>query len=210
MIDDSGHNGKVRWAVARNPVHVRDALPEDAEVLVAMWQRNTDAGTRLAEPSVDSAERSIGHLALDPGQRLLLAELDHQVVGVAHLMRTPVSPLHEETTVRVGHMLVDCEHRRRGIGRALLAEAVAWADEKQSQHLLVVVSAAAREANRFLARLGLASVATVRAARVGALQERLAKVEAAECGDGQVMVERIRILRRRRNDLSAGRAAARR
>jgi GNAT superfamily N-acetyltransferase len=191
--------------VARNPVHVRDALPEDAEVLVAMWQRNTDVGARFSEPSVDSAERAIGHLALDPDQRLLLAELENQVVGVAHLVRVPLSPIHEETTVRVGHMFVDAEHRRRGIGRALLAEAVAWADEKQSHHLMVNVSAAARDANRFLARLGLASIATVRGARVGALKERLAKVEAAECGEGPVMVERIRTLRRRQARARAAR-----
>jgi GNAT superfamily N-acetyltransferase len=183
--------------VARNPVHVRDALPDDAKVLVAMWRRNTDASTRLADPSVDSAERAIAHLALDPDQRLLLAEVQNRVVGVAHLSRAPLSPIHEETTVRVGHMFVVNEHRRRGIGRALLAEAVARAEEKQSHHLLVHVSAAARDANRFLARLGLASAATVRAARVGALQQRLAKVEAAENGDAHVMVERIRTLRRR-------------
>jgi GNAT superfamily N-acetyltransferase len=180
-------------------------LPEDAEVLVAMWQRNTDVGGRFSEPSVDSAERAIGHLALDPDQRLLLAELENQVVGVAHLVRVPLSPIHEETTVRVGHMFVDAEHRRRGIGRALLAEAVAWADEKQSHHLMVNVSAAARDANRFLARLGLASIATVRGARVGALKERLAKVEAAECGEGPVMVERIRTLRRRQARARAAR-----
>jgi GNAT superfamily N-acetyltransferase len=191
--------------VARNPVHVRDALPEDAEILVALWQRNTDAGARLADPSVDSAERAIGHLALDPDQRLVVAEVEHRVVGVAHLVRVPLSPIHEETSVKVSHMFVDAAHRRRGIGRALLTQAVAWADEKQSQHLMVNVSAASRDANRFLARLGLASVATVRGARVAALGERLAKVEAAETGDPHVMVARVRTLRRRQARVRAAR-----
>lgn len=183
--------------MARNPVHVRDALPVDAPVLVAMWRANTETIGRLAEPNVGAAVRAIGHLALDPEKRLVVAEVDGDVVGVAYLVRAPLSPIHEETTVRVSHLFVNAEHRGRGIGRAMLSVATAWADEKQASHLLVNVSAAAREANRFLTRLGLASMATVRAAPVAALQQRLAKAEAAEAADGQMVVERLRTLRRR-------------
>jgi len=183
--------------VARNPVHVRDALPADAPVLVAMWHANTETSGRLTEPHVDGAVRAIGHLALDPEQRLVVAEVESEVVGVAHLVRAPLSPIHDESTVRVGHLFVNPEHRGRGIGRAMLSVASAWADEKQASHLLVNVSAAAREANRFFARLGLASIATVRAAPVAGLQQRLAKAEAAEGADGQLVVERLRTLRRR-------------
>jgi GNAT superfamily N-acetyltransferase len=183
--------------VARNPVHVRDALPDDAEVLVGMWENNIEASSRLAPASVKSARRAIGNLALDPDQRIVLGVVDDQVVGVAYLQRAPLSPIHEETTVRVGHLFVHSEFRGRGVGRALLGYAAAWADEKETKHLLVNVSAAAREANRFLARLGLTSIATVRATSVAALQERLAKASEPACADGHVVVERLRTLRRR-------------
>jgi len=183
--------------VARNPVHVRDALPTDAPVLVAMWHANIETSGRMTEPNVESAVRAIGHLALDPEQRLVVAEVDGELVGVAHLVRAPLSPIHDETTVRVGHLFVNAEHRGRGVGRALLSAATAWADEKQASHLTITVSAAAREANRFLARLGLASIATVRAAPVAALQQRLARAEAAEVGESHLVVERLRTLRRR-------------
>jgi GNAT superfamily N-acetyltransferase len=183
--------------VARNPVHVRDALPEDAPVLVAMWCDNTETSGRMSTPGVESAMRAIGDVSLDPEQRLVVAEVDHEVVGVAYLVRAPLSPIHEETTVRVGHLFVTGEHRSRGVGRALLAAAAAWADEKQASHLMINVSAAARDANRFLARLGLASIVTVRAAPVAALQERLAKSEASDAANGHVVVERLRTLRRR-------------
>jgi GNAT superfamily N-acetyltransferase len=183
--------------VARNSIHVRDALPADAPVLVAMWHANTDTSGRMTEPNVAGAMRAIGHLALDPEQRLVVAEVEGEVVGVAHLVRAPLSPIHEETTVRVGHLFVNAEHRSRGVGRAMLSVATAWADEKQASHVMVNVSAAARDANRFLARLGLASIATVRAAPVGGLQQRLAKAEAAEAVDGQLVVERLRTVRRR-------------
>jgi hypothetical protein len=72
---------------------------------------------------------------------------------------------------------------------------------------MINVAAAARDANRFLARLGLASIATVRAAPVAALQERLAKAETADATDGHVVVERLRTLRRRQ---ATARAAGRR
>jgi GNAT superfamily N-acetyltransferase len=191
--------------VARNPVHVRDALPADAPVLVAMWHANTATSGRMSEPNVEAAVRAIGHLALDPEQRLVVAEVDGEVVGVAYLVRAPLSPIHEETTVRVGNLFVNADHRSRGVGRAMLSVAADWADEKQASHLLINVSAAARDANRFLARLGLASIATVRAAPVAALQQRLAKAEAAEAADGQVMVERLRTLRRRQLTARAAR-----
>ena len=191
--------------MARNPVHVRDALPQDAAVLVGMWRQNTETSSRLAAPRVDAAQRAIGHLALDPDQRLVVAEVHDEVVGVAHLVRAPWSPIHEETTVRVSHLFVDAAHRRRGVGRALLAAATTWADEKQIGHLTINVSASARDANRFLARLGIASIATVRAVRVSALKERLAMFEAADAADGHVMVERIRTLRRRQASARAGR-----
>jgi GNAT superfamily N-acetyltransferase len=183
--------------VARNPVQVRDALPDDAEVLVAMWQDNIEASSKMVPTSVAAAVRAIGHLALDPEQRLLLGVIDGQVVGMAYLIRAPWSPIHEETTVRVGHLFVDRAHRRRGVGRALLGAAAAWADEKGTHHLVVNVSAAAREANRFFARLGLTSIATVRATPVAAIQERLAKAEAVDTADGHLVVERLRTLRRR-------------
>lgn len=191
--------------MARNPVQVRDALPEDVATLVGMWESGSDAGSRVPAPDVDSATRALGHLALDPDQRLVVAVVDDEVVGVASLVRVPLSPLHEDTTVRVSHLFVREGHRRRGVGRSLLGAAAAWADEKQTTHLLVNVSATAREANRFLARLGLASIATVRATSVSALQERLAKYDATDAADGHLVVERLRTLRRRQ----ASRAARR-
>ena len=182
--------------MARNPVHVRDATPEDAQTLVAMWQDNLESSARQPAPTVDSAVRGIGHLALDPEQRLVLAEVDDEVVGVAYLVRSPLSPLHDETAVRVGRLFVRSDQRRRGVGRALLAAAAAWADEKQTAHLRITVSSAARDANRFLARLGFAAIAHVRATSVPVLQERLARFEAVDT-DGHVVVERLRTLRRR-------------
>ncbi|MGH3366703.1 MAG: GNAT family N-acetyltransferase [Nocardioidaceae bacterium] len=192
--------------MARNPIQVRDAVPADAGALVGFWRDTPEAQPLPPAPDVASAERAIGHLALDSEQRLLVAVVDGQVVGTSHLARTPLSPIHEEPAVRVSYLFVREGHRRRGVGRALLGAATAWADEKQTAHLMTNVPTTSRDGNRFLARLGMASITTVRAIRVCALQERLARAETAASADGPIIVERLRTLRRRQASLrSAGR-----
>jgi GNAT superfamily N-acetyltransferase len=183
--------------VVPTPVQVRDAVPGDAGALVAMWHENTETSTRLPAPSVDSATRAIERLGPDPAQRLLVGTLDEEVVGVAHVLRAPLSPIHEEATVHVSHLFVDAGHRRRGVARTLVATAAAWAAETRTTHLMANVATASRDANRFLARLGLFPVATVRTAPVVALRQRLARFEAADPVDSQAAIARLRVLRRR-------------
>jgi GNAT superfamily N-acetyltransferase len=107
---------------------------------------------------------------------LLVATIDGSAVGVAHLRRAPVSPLHDDDAVHVGYLHVLSGYRRRGIGRQLLEAAADWADAKDAKHVVASVAATAREANRFLARLGLGQVAVVRASSVGALRAKLGHV----------------------------------
>jgi GNAT superfamily N-acetyltransferase len=68
---------------------------------------------------------------------------------------------------------VHSDHRRRGSGKLLLEAAADWADAKDSPHVVASVAANARDANRFLARLGLAQVAVVRAVAVPTLRCKL-------------------------------------
>ena len=116
--------------------------------------------------TVDSIERSIIRLETEPSERLVVAVADRDVVGVAHLRRAPVSPIHEDDAVHVSYLHVHSGHRRRGAGKLLLEAAADWADAKDSPHIVASVAANARDANRFLARLGLSQVAVVRAVTV--------------------------------------------
>ena len=68
--------------------------------------------------------------------------------------------------MHVGYLHVLSDYRRRGVGRQLLEAAADWADEKDSQHVIASVAAQRRDANRFLARLGMGQVAVVRASTV--------------------------------------------
>lgn len=191
----------------RCAVNVRDAEPGDVDQLrelLASVPTRAGEDVRPAE-----AAAAVAAIAVDPDQRLLVAEADRQVVGVVHLVRAPLSPLQSGTAVHVLHLHVLDELRRHGVGRALMEATLSWAEEKESSHVLAAASVGSRDANRFMARLGLGQVAVMRAATVATLRAKM-PVEppaAARVGPrnhrsvGQVLAQR-RSLRRAQAKIS--------
>jgi N-acetylglutamate synthase-like GNAT family acetyltransferase len=182
-------------------VTVRDAEPEDVHALRELLAQVTIRGHE--EPRLEDEMQAIANVALDPDQRLVVAVTEDDVVGVAHLVRATLSPLQSETAVHVLHLNVREDHRRHGIGHALLEATVTWAEEKDSSHVIVAATASSRDTNRFMARLGLGQAALMRVATVASLRSRL-PIEtpaAARVGSrshrsvGQVLAQR-RSLRR--------------
>ena len=160
-------------------IEVRDARPGDAGALVTLWRELTTSGAghpnRLpAAPSPAAAEVAVSKHLDDPFGRLLVVELDGEVHGMAYLRRTSISPLHVDFTVIMEYLHVSDAARRHGLGKALIAEAVAWAEHESCAHLAVVGPAIAREANRFLARLGLGQAGVLRFATTHTVRRRLA------------------------------------
>src|SRR5689334_14484249 len=92
--------------MSRGSLLVRDAVPEDAEALQAIWDDfNAEADAERAarvDHSLAETERAVMRLETDPSERLLVAVIDGEPVGVAHLRRAPISPIHEEDAVHVG------------------------------------------------------------------------------------------------------------
>ena len=166
----------------RNPVQVRDARPDDARTLLDIWagvSRRTHAPVAPAEAEAE-AEASVARIVADPDERLVVAVVNDVVVGAVHLRRAWLSPVHNESAVQVSHLQVLETWQRRGVGRALMEAAVSWAEDKDTGHIFAAASATSRDANRFLARLGLTQLAVVRSAPVAAVRSRL-PVEAAAC-----------------------------
>lgn len=157
--------------MARCSVTVRDAEPEDVHALRELLATVTIRGHE--DPRVEDEMTAIANIALDPDQRLVVAATGDDVVGVAHLVRTTLSPLQTETAVQVLHLNVREDQRRHGIGRALLEATVTWAEEKDSGHVVVAAPASSRDTNRFMARLGLGQAALMRVATVASLRSRL-------------------------------------
>ena len=187
--------------MSRCAVPVRDARPEDADALLRVWSP-VGAG-RATEQDGQAARAALARIAADPDQRLLVALVEGSVVGAVHLVRATVSPVHCESAVHVTHLHVLESHRRRGVGRALMEAVVGWAEEKDTVHVIAAAAAGSRDANRFMARLGLGQVAVLRGATVAGLRAKLpveppaaARVGARSSRTvGQVIVQR-RSLRR--------------
>lgn len=150
---------------------VRDATPEDAQLLRDVWAAGQD--DRDAQPPLADTRASLARIAADPDQRLLIAQIDDDAAGAVHLVRAPISPLHNDSAVHVLHLHVVESFRRHGVGHALMEATVSWAEEKDTSHVLAAAAVGSRDANRFMARLGLAQLAVVRGASVGALRAKL-------------------------------------
>jgi GNAT superfamily N-acetyltransferase len=162
------------YPLSRSPIQVRDAVPEDAAALVEIWSDFRRGGDRLPERSpADEAACAVARAAAQPDERLVVAVLEGEVAGAAHLIRTPISPIHSESAIHITHLHVLPRHRRHGAGKALIEAAVSWAEEKDTSHLLAAASVHSRDANRFMARLGLTQFAVVRGASIGALRAKL-------------------------------------
>jgi GNAT superfamily N-acetyltransferase len=158
--------------VFRSPVHIRDAAPEDVDDLIEVWAARGSERV-FAQPIRQDAMASLAGIAADADQRLMVASIDDRIVGAVHLLRAPLSPIHSESAVYVLHLQVVDEFRRHGVGRSLMEAVVTWAEEKASTHVVAAASASSRDANRFMARLGLGQFAVVRGATVAAMRAKL-------------------------------------
>ncbi len=175
--------------MGRTAVTVRAATRDDADGLVELWsQLRTHIG-RTAQytpaPSVDRVLETLAYADGDAGARMLVAVSDGQAVGMALAVLSPVSPFISFQVVHVDYLHVREGYERRGVGKALLAAATAYADEVGCDHLLVNVFPAAREAHRFYARLGFQPVVTRRMAHVSVLRRRLGLETASSAHEGR-------------------------
>ncbi|HET8604360.1 MAG TPA: GNAT family N-acetyltransferase [Marmoricola sp.] len=155
---------------------VRDASPEDADALIALWA-DGDPGVDAGPAGRREAVAALARLAADPDERLVVGELDGSIVAALHMKRCFLGPLSTESAVHTTHLIVHPDCRRHGFARALLECAVSWAEEKGVEHVSAVVDSSSRECNRFFARLGLTTLATVRIAPTAALRLNLSRLD---------------------------------
>jgi GNAT superfamily N-acetyltransferase len=157
--------------MSRSALEIRDAEPGDAAELLALWDHpgRTDPAPRPLE----EAASALAQIAADPDERVLVGLVDGHLVAAIHLRRSPLSPLHTESVVHTSHLVVHPDHRRHGYARALLDQALAWAEEKDVSHITAITMSNSRDTNRFLARLGLGTAWTVRIGSTSAMRRRL-------------------------------------
>ena len=153
----------------RSLVTVRDAVPEDAELLAELWSsvlRRADHAERA-----EDLRQVISGLSTD--ERIVVGEYDGCLAGAVHLSVTTLTPINLEPVVQTISPHVFPHFRRHGVGRALMEAAVAFAEERGIAHVSSAAASGSRDANRFMARLALGPHATFRVAPTQAIKARL-------------------------------------
>ncbi|RNL64939.1 GNAT family N-acetyltransferase [Nocardioides marmoriginsengisoli] len=197
--------------MSRHSLEIRDARPDDAPELLHLW---VEAGGRNAEQPqprpVDEAVSALAQVAADPDERVVVGLYEGKLVAAIHLRRTAMSPLHTDVAVHTSYLLVTPEHRKHGFARALLDVAVTWAEEKDITHITAITASTSRDTNRFLARLGLATVASVRVASTATLRRKLTpeslRPQDSRRNLGALLAQRRTMQRRARADESEDQA----
>lgn len=182
--------------MGRQAVVARHAVREDAPVLATLWSdmlRRADRSEQAAD-----LELVIKSAAMSPEQRLVVVEYDGQLAGAVFLRLTTISPLNLDPCVQSIHPRVFDAFRRRGVGRTLMDAAVSFAEENGVANVTTAVPSASRDANRFMARLGLSPVATFRIAHTSMLRHRITPAGAAGGRTAPRVLAARRSLRRAR------------
>jgi GNAT superfamily N-acetyltransferase len=163
-------------------IHVRTGGVDDLQTVLrfATMVPELPAARRLlgrqpAPEAITAGQRErYRRLLADPERHVLLAVADDDVVlGMGVVAADRTGHLLDIAAARLTHLVVDRRYRRRGAGRALIAAAAAFAEQNGIEHVMVGVSPASREGNRFLARLGFMPVLVRRVATVQVLRRHL-------------------------------------
>lgn len=186
--------------MSRCALEIRDARPEDVVGLLQLWAHDRRSVGEDTPRPVDEATRALAQIGADPDERMLVGLSEGRLVASVHLRRAPLSPLHTETAVHTSYLHVHPEHRRRGYARALLDAALTWAEEKDVSHITAITTSNSRDTNRFLARLGLGTAATIRIASTAVMRRKLTpeviRSQDARRQLGRVLAQRRSIQRR--------------
>ncbi len=179
--------------MSRGNVRVRPAATSDIPALISLSVENGIAdhvGRRGRKGDSDSLVERYVALLSDMDRLVLVAidEATEQLVGYSVLLEERVGVLAPTATLYVSHLLVTPGFRKRGAGRALLTGAVRHAEDREINHVVVGVQAGARDANRYLARLGFAPLVVRRIASVSTLRRSLGIVDS---------IDRVALRRRR-------------
>ena len=155
----------------RPSITMRTAEMSDAPARAALGAEHLRGGA--AHDQLHDVVTVLERADTDPDERIVLAEYDGQVAGAVHLRAATVSSLNLEPVVQALSPAVLAEHRRHGIGRLLMEAAVAFAEERGVGYVATAVAAGSRDANRFMARLALSPVATLRIGPTALFRSRI-------------------------------------
>lgn len=157
--------------VSRARVSLRSAELSDAPVLAELWSealRRADHRDLVAD-----VELVVKTAAESPETRVVVAEVDGEVAGAVYLRLSTLTPLNLEPAVQAISPHVFPQFRRHGIGSTLMEAAADFAESLGVADVVTAAAAGSRDANRFMARLGLGPHSMVRMAPAQTLRAKL-------------------------------------
>ncbi|MHA3703011.1 GNAT family N-acetyltransferase, partial [Jatrophihabitans sp. YIM 134969] len=169
----------VRPAVAADALAVAELLvPFEPSIPTAFPVGRAGRGARAEHKlTVEAAAEHLLARFDDPEQHVLVAtdtgEAGEPVVGVVAARFEDAGLIVPTPVLAVGRLAVSPGLRRRGIGRALLTACIELSESAGVQYLQSVSHPSARDANRYLARVGFAAIATRRMAPVPTVRRAL-------------------------------------
>jgi GNAT superfamily N-acetyltransferase len=180
--------------MARTALRVRPAIEGDLPALLEFADDLRDQLLPVADlggkrqRSTMAARSAMATRLLDamadPERHLVVAvSPDDEPLAMALLTVTSANALLDIPAVHLSHAVVPDRHRRRGVGKALVAAATAFAEERGVEQIVVSVHPGSRDANRFFARLGFAPLAVRRVAPVAVVRRHLAAVGELSAAD---------------------------
>lgn len=164
-------------------VRVRPATADDLPALLAFGEELREQLSPAADGKRTRSAPALGRAGLesrylealaDPDRHLVVAVTDDDSrLGMALFTVAPANALLDTPALHVSHAVVADKHKRRGAGKALVAAAAAFAEERGLEQVVVSVHPGSRDANRFFARLGFAPLAVRRVAPTAVVRRRL-------------------------------------
>ena len=126
---------------------IRDAAPADAQAVASLLDQ-------LGYPTDAAAAASRLERLGIVGDRVLVAEVEGEVVGLAHLQVTPALE-RDRPAAKIGALVVDEARRGEGVGKALVDALVEEARARGCGLLFLTTSARRTDAYEFYRRAGL-------------------------------------------------------
>jgi ribosomal protein S18 acetylase RimI-like enzyme len=159
---------------SRKPVRVRPGTVDDLPFLLQLGEEIKATRALTAQRLTEAITGAVA----DPDRELVIAVggrdgETEELLGMSLFSLGSANPLLDIPAVNISHTVVSTKHRRRGAGKALMAAAAAYAEERGIDQLVISVDPGSRESARFFARLGFVPLAVRRTAPVATVRRKL-------------------------------------
>ncbi len=164
--------------MARQPISVLPVTTQDArDTLTHLWlAASVESGVSPEVASRRASQGVVDACLQRPEVHAFLAYTDGAAVGYLVATQGGMRFAESEELV-IEQIFVDRNARRHGVARALLHTTTGLAERLGIDRIASAVPSAARDANRFFARLGFGPAVTRRVASVSAVRRRVAPSE---------------------------------